>query len=260
MLGKQIRVPKPARILAKPLYSIQMKRFLKFIIIIGIVGLTTIVLIYFGYLRFNYPSDNEFPIKGIDVSHHQNTIDWTKVKSDNIRFAFIKATEGGNFVDNRFQYNWKNAELNGIDVGAYHFFTFCRNPVDQARNFIKNVPVDKYALPPVIDLEFGGNCMLTKNKASLLIDIKQFENIIFAKYAKKPILYVTQEFYAAFLQNEFKDNPIWIRNIYKKPKLSDKRKWIFWQYSNRGHISGIDEYVDLNVFNGTEKEYLKLIK
>jgi len=32
--------------------------------------------------------------QGIDVSHWQGTIDWKKVKSQGVAFAYIKATEG----------------------------------------------------------------------------------------------------------------------------------------------------------------------
>lgn len=214
---------------------------------------------YFGYLRFNYPNESKYPIKGIDVSHHQNEIDWKLIKEQGIRFTYIKATEGGDFIDKRFNENWNKAKECGIDVGAYHFFTFCRDPKEQAENFISVVPKIYNSLPPVIDLEFGGNCKLKKDKDSLIKDIKIFEEIIHNHYQKKPILYITQEFYNAFLLNEFKDNPIWARDIYKKPKLKDKREWILWQYGNRGHLNGIDMHVDLNVFNGNEDTYKKLI-
>lgn len=217
-----------------------------------------IASLYFGYLRFNYPSENKYPIKGIDVSHHQNEVDWRLIKEQEIQFAFIKATEGGDFIDKRFNENWREAIENGIDVGAYHFFTFCSDPKEQANNFIDVVPKIDNSLPPVIDLEFGGNCKLKKDKDSLINDIKIFEEIIYNHYLKKPILYITEDFYNAFLLDEFKDNPIWARDIYKKPKLKDKREWILWQYGNRGHLKGINMYVDLNVFNGNNEAYEKL--
>lgn len=225
-----------------------------------LIGGGIVTALYFGYLRFNYPSTDEFPIQGIDVSHHQHTINWKEIKEQNVKFAFIKATEGGDFSDKRFLENWKEAQQNGIDVGAYHFFTFCRNPEEQAQHFINIVPKLQNTLPPVIDLEFGGNCQLTKSKNELLNDIKFFENRIAEYYDKKPILYVTQEFYDRYLLNEFPENPIWIRDIYQKPTLKDGRNWIFWQYGNRGHLKGIDTYVDLNVFNGNEMDYQKLMK
>jgi lysozyme len=72
-------------------------------------------------------------------------------------------------------------------------------------------------------------------------------------------VFKTIEFYDRYLQNQFLQCPIWIRNIYSKPVLSDKRNWVFWQYANRGHLKGINGYVDLNVFNGNEIAFQKLI-
>ena len=43
---------------------------------------------------------------GIDVSAHQGEVDWEAVASDGIGFAYLKATEGGDFVDRRFADNW----------------------------------------------------------------------------------------------------------------------------------------------------------
>ena len=73
---------------------------------------------------------------GIDVSAHQDAIDWQRVAEDNIRFAYIKATEGGDFVDKRFDENWRGAGAAGLDRGAYHFFTLCTPGEAQARNFL----------------------------------------------------------------------------------------------------------------------------
>ncbi len=60
---------------------------------------------------------------GIDVSGHQGLIDWRAVAADDIDFAYIKASEGGDFVDDMFARNWREAAAAGVDRGAYHFFT-----------------------------------------------------------------------------------------------------------------------------------------
>lgn len=77
----------------------------------------------------------------VDVSNHQGDIDWRAVARDDIRFAYLKATEGGDFIDKRFEKNWTGAGSADIDRGAYHFFTLCRPGVDQARNFLRAAAV-----------------------------------------------------------------------------------------------------------------------
>jgi len=226
----------------------------------GAIGLIALLLFYQGYLQFNHPSNEQYPIRGIDVSHHQHTIDWAAVQSEGIQFAFIKATEGGDFKDTAFAKNWQEARSNGFDVGAYHFFTFCKSGEEQAANFIQTVPVETAVLPPVIDLEYGGNCQLTQTDEEVIREIRALEKLLFQTYGKRSILYVTKEFYEDHLLGEMLLNPIWIRDIYEEPQLKDGRDWLFWQYANRGRLNGIDTYVDLNVFQGTQTEYEKLLQ
>ena len=44
-------------------------------------------------------------IYGIDVSHHQEWIDWPKVRQSGVRFAIIKASEGNGYIDPLFEQN-----------------------------------------------------------------------------------------------------------------------------------------------------------
>ena len=112
---------------------------------------------YFYYVNFS-PDHARYPIRGIDVSQHQGTIDWQLVAADDVEFAVIKATEGGDHVDKNFAANFAAARKARLAVGAYHFFTFCRPGAEQAANFLATVPRDQPVLPPVVDIEYGGNC------------------------------------------------------------------------------------------------------
>lgn len=92
-------------------------------------------------------------MRGVDVSHHQGNIDWKIIAQQGIHFAYLKATEGGDFKDTKFQKNWQEAKKTGLRVGAYHFFTAKTDGNLQAENFIHSVPLDNDMLPPVIDVE-----------------------------------------------------------------------------------------------------------
>ena len=89
------------------------------------------------------------PIQGIDISKWQGPINWASVKSAGTQFAYIKATEGGDHVDERFLENWDGAGRAGVPRGAYHFVFWCRSAEDQMAWFKRNVPNDPTALPPV---------------------------------------------------------------------------------------------------------------
>ncbi len=222
-------------------------------------GVLLTALYYFGFIRFNYPSLKTYPIRGIDVSHHQGSIDWSKLKTEKISFVFIKATEGNDFVDPKFLSNWNNARKHGLAVGAYHFFTFCSSASDQANNFIKTVPKVKGSLPAVIDIEFIGSCKHQPSINEYQTSVQIFINLVKNHYAQEPIIYSTYESYKGYLDTLFVRSPLWMRDIYSKPSLGNRRQWLFWQYSNRGRINGINAYVDLNVFKKDLKSFKSLL-
>ncbi len=247
------------------MYKAQLtERIRKFI---GLNGLASIaiagsffVLFYLGILQINNPDKTRFPIRGIDVSHFQQEINWQALKTEDVRFVFIKATEGGDLRDPAFNENWNESKRAGFIRGAYHFFTFCRAGKEQAQNFIKTVPVEAETLPPVIDLEFGGNCSARPEREVLLKELKDFIGETERVYGQQPILYIKYDSYDTYLKGEFQNLHLWIQDRFFQPELSDKRRWSFWQYSSRGRLQGIKTYVDLNIFNGAEQEFNQLLK
>ena len=101
----------------------------------------------------NYPRPRDYPIHGIDVSKFQGDIDWSQVAGSGVQFAWIKASEGGDRADERFEANWQGAKAAGVPHGAYHFVYWCRPPMEEMANFEQSAPVEPDALPPVLDVE-----------------------------------------------------------------------------------------------------------
>jgi len=191
---------------------------------------------------------------GIDVSEYQGVIDWKAV--DNVEgtfpigFVFIRATAGNDRPDNYFRNNWSNAKKNNIIRGAYHYYRPNENSLEQAALFIKTVRLKKGDLPPVLDIE-----RLPKNQSldSLKVGLKRWLNKVEAYYGVKPIIYTGEKYYADFLHEEFSDYPFWIAN-YNLFVEEIKDEWLFWQFSEKATIEGINGPVDINIFNGTDKE------
>jgi len=224
------------------------------------IGLLAAFLAYeayeFGYVRFNYLSMQEYPVQGLDISHHQGEVDWESLEQEPYQFVYIKATEGGDHVDSRFAENWKQAQAIGLVTGAYHFFTFCKSGKEQAKNFTGTVPKTASMLPPAIDLEFAGNCKHRPSRQELLKELGEFEHLLEAFYGRKPIIYSTKRAYRAFLENEeLHGTHIWMRDMLKEPVLPDGREWLFWQYASNARVKGFSGVVDLNVFKGSEKDF-----
>ena len=215
-------------------------------------------LFYNGVLWFNNPSVRTYPVRGVDVSAYQGTIDWHILSGQGISFAFIKATEGCGFRDKRFEENWANANKTALKIGAYHFFSFDSLGSAQADNFISAVPRLKKALPPVVDIELSGSAGNPPDKARTRADLNELLTALKRYYGRKPILYVTEQTYGLYIQGGYGDYPIWIRNILTSPTLPDRRVWTFWQYSNRRELKGYqgsERFIDMDVFSGTEAQF-----
>ena len=110
-------------------------------------------------------------------------------------------------------------------------------------------------MPPAVDLEFGGNCARRPSPAEFRQELETFLKTVEPAWGCRLVFYVTQEFYAAYVDGHFPDNPLWVRDIFRRPVLKSGREWRIWQYANRGRLPGVATYVDLNVFNGTPPEF-----
>jgi lysozyme len=195
-------------------------------------------------------------ITGVDVSRHQGLIDWRALAGTDVRFAYIKATEGADYVDERFADNWAGAAEAGLYRGAYHFFTLCKPGAAQAANFIRAVPREAGALPPAVDLEHMGPCREGPEVADVNAEIQVYLDALETHYGARPILYVTREFHDAHLA-EYSGERFWVRNLFARPNFR-QRDWIIWQHHNRARRAGVAGPVDLDAFRGDEAELSEL--
>ncbi|HEU4719145.1 MAG TPA: GH25 family lysozyme [Bacteroidia bacterium] len=226
------------------------------LVVLLATGITLLWLFRF-HIRFNYPSEKEFPVRGIDISHHNGVIDWQKLRAENFSFVFMKATEGGDYTDPSFSASCAEAQENNFIVGAYHFYSFCRNGNEQAAHFIEVVPHLPGKLPPVLDLEYSGNCKTAKPKTQIIQEIGDCIDSLKNYYGVAPVLYCTSDFYTDYSLSRFSSCPVWIRNVYSRPEELNGRKWTFWQFASNAHAEGISERVDLDVFNGDTAAFRK---
>lgn len=207
---------------------------------------------------------NSHEVHGIDIAKYQGDIDWYAVKRSGIAFAFIKATEGGDILDNRFHENWAGAKAAGVPRGAYHFNYWCTPMEKQFAWFKRHVPADKDAMPPVLDLEWNTHSPTCPKKVPRHIaqaEIRKFVRLAEAHYGKRPILYTDIRFYRDVLSDgSFSRYPLWVRATRRLPQdIYEGRRWAFWQYTGRGRVEGIRGKVDRNVFAGTKRQWRQLV-
>ena len=230
--------------------------------------LVTAVYVFFFYHFFVSPysfrwraiyGDTAYPagyeVRGIDISHYQNRINWEKLCKDSIGdapvyFVFVKATEGESLRDDYFKKNFYDAKKNGLIRGAYHFFVPGVEPRRQANFFLKVAQLKPGDLPPMLDVEKLGN--LTPEQ--LRHDVKVWLDVVEEAYGVKPILYSNLNFKLENLNSSvFDAYPFWIAHYYVN-EIKYDGKWAFWQHTDCGKVSGIKGLVDCNVFNGSLEE------
>ncbi len=196
----------------------------------------------------------ENAVRGVDLSNHQAQVDMQQLAAQNIKFVYMKATEGSTYVDNYFAANWQNAKDAGLARGAYHFFSFDSTGEEQAKNFIDTVGDSLVGdLFPVIDVELHGKYGLNPpTKSDVVREVKAMSDTLEAQYGIKPIIYAQRDLYDLYLKGDFNENPRWVRSIYFPASWENGDNWLIWQYKDQGELAGYtggEKYIDLDVLN-----------
>ena len=199
---------------------------------------------------------------GIDVSNYQGTINWNAAAGTGIQFAWAKATEGVSYTDPYLPNNEFNGTAAGVSIGAYDFaHPEANTPMAEAQYFVNYA--SQYGafqgghLAPALDLETGGGAHV--GATSLGAWVSAWCTDVYDLTGARPVVY-TGTSYASMLNSSSSANPLWLADwTYSVPapgstpneSISPWNTWTFWQYSDRGSVSGISGNVDLDAYNGS---------
>lgn len=175
-------------------------------------------------------------INGIDVSHHNDKLDWKKIQelnlTQNLYFTFIKVSEGLGNPDGKFDANRTGSAGAGLLSGGYHFFLPAEDATKQADIFSDRIgSLQPGELPPVVDIE--STVIMKKKKivrgeqwtkigpAKRIAVIKTFLNRVENRLGAKPIIYTLFSFWkdiitasnSASNMADFIDHPLWLVNL-----------------------------------------------
>jgi lysozyme len=197
---------------------------------------------------------------GVDVSSHNDTVDWAKVKGAGRQtFAFARISDGLTQPDDTFADHWRDMKRVGLVRGAYQFFRARRDGIAQADLLLRMVadaggyqPGD---LPPVLDIETADN----QSTSVVLSRCNAWIHRIESKLGVRPIVY-TGNHMTDVIGTSFKAYVLWIAHYdVTSPRVpAGWDTWQIWQNSELGTVSGVTGKVDTNFFNGTVAELMKL--
>ncbi len=195
-----------------------------------------------------------YEIHGIDISHHQGSIQWdtlaerATINDYPISFVVMKATEGATIVDENFHDYFRKAKLKGFIRGVYHFWSTKSGATQQAQFFMKNVRLEEGDLPPVLDVEHRA---ADQTPEAFRDSVRRWLYLVERHYKVKPIIYTYYKFKTQYLSGQpFDDYPYWIAHYYVD-KVEYAGAWKFWQYTDAGRLPGIKGLVDLDIYNGS---------
>lgn len=187
-------------------------------------------------------------IHGIDISHYQREVFWEALgENSHIAYVYIKASEGGDRIDHMYEQNIQMARLHGIKVGSYHFYRPKADQEEQLANFLAQCRPEDQDLIPMIDVETTAR-MDTEEFCDSLF---KFLELVELAYKQKPLIYTGANFYDKHLQEKLDRYLIMIAQYTEhEPVLADERDITMWQYTGKGHLEGINGYVDKSRFMG----------
>ena len=191
---------------------------------------------------------------GIDVSRFQDTIRWKKVvQNKNLKFVYIKASEGASIRDAMYRYNIRKAREAGLLVGSYHVYSSKSTAYDQFRNFKTAVGKEKQDIVPVLDIEAVHCHKLNMKRVDKLLELMENE------YGVKPMIYTSEKLYHTHFHNSPKHRRyhFFIANYKRKPNMP----YTVWQYTQQGSVAGVRGPVDLSRFHPKYSiETIKIVK
>ena len=195
-----------------------------------------------------WPNDPKAICKGIDVSYHNGTIDWKRVKQSGVEYAIIRCgygTNDKNQDDKKWEENVKGCIDNNIPYGVYlySYADTVEKASSEADHAIRLLQGKKLKYPVYYDLE--EDKLRDKISKKTIADIAQtFCDKLSAKGYTVGI-YANKDWFTNYLTDSRFNN--WTKWVAQYNTVCNyKGKYDMWQCSSTGRVPGISGNVDLN--------------
>jgi lysozyme len=198
-------------------------------------------------------------LEGVDVSHNNGRVNWSRVRRAGISFAYIKATEGVTFADPACSTNLAGCRAAGVAPGLYHFYHHDADVQLQAAHFLRVVGKPQAGdLPPALDVEApgDGSGSVAYPAADVVRRLGEFVQTVERAIGRAPAIYTYPSAWRELTANSsvFADTcPLWIASYATTPTLvGGWSDYTFWQYADHGAVDGIPTNVDRDRLHGDD--------
>jgi lysozyme len=186
-------------------------------------------------------------IQGVDVSGYNPSVNWQKLRGQEIQFTFIKATEGTGYFNEYFNEQWTGAKSAGLLRGAYHYLRGAIDGAAQADFFLSKVETLDGDLPPALDIEEKNNEGVPVSQ--IIANAQKWLERVELKTNRRPIIYsrytILEPWGAVHWGAKYQT---WLAQYYDHSDNGSPKQpagwgdWIFWQYS--GDVQRLDGIYD----------------
>ena len=184
-------------------------------------------------------------MKGIDISNHNGSIDFLKVKNTGIEVVIIKATEGVDWIDPYLEKHYNGACGKGFSIGFYHFMSEKTNPSKQAEDFYKAIKDKEYNVLPCLDIETNNAGRTSKEITDRCLEfLRRFKELS----GLDCMIYTGGYFGRDNLDSRIKNYKVWIAHYgVETPMDTGFSNVVGHQYTENGYVEGVGK-VDMNNF------------
>lgn len=185
-------------------------------------------------------------LKGIDISKHNGSVDFDKLKNDGVKFVIIRGGYGSleKQKDERFEDYYKKAKQSGLPVGAY-WYSYAINTNEaqaEAEMCLKVIKNKQFEYPIYFDLEEPSAFKTGKKNCSEMV--KAFCNLL-EKSGYFAGLYMSRYYLQNYITDEVaKRYALWIAEY--NSSCNYKGDYGMWQYSSSGKVSGVKGNCDMD--------------
>ncbi|MCK4120447.1 glycoside hydrolase family 25 protein [Ralstonia nicotianae] len=259
---------------------------------------------YFNlYGPFRFPNDVEVDavemkprqdsLFGVDVSHYTSfAFPIEQLHAKKVRFVYIKATQGADYLDPKFSNFWSRAgklpKGSQVHRGAYHFLSSGDPSVSakewgkaQAATFVKVIKANGGLLPtdmpPVVDLEWdkakrdAPDRWAKREPTEIIEMVSVFLFAVEAELHRKPMIYTARAWWRERIGSEslfgaLSSYPLWLADYSKSSRASEVpnsingARWALWQYTETATMAiGFKAPFDANIFKGKTDAFYSLL-
>ncbi|SOC40643.1 GH25 family lysozyme [Ureibacillus acetophenoni] len=202
-----------------------------------------------GTVAYAIEPEGSTEYEGLDVSRHQEEVDFKAVANAGVEIVYIKASEGTEWIDPYFEKNYEGAKAAGLKVGFYHYIIArsVSDAINEANFFVSVIEDKPFDTKLAVDFEDFGELTKEEINQITLAFAEEVENLT----GKEVVIYSNSNNASNIFDESLTKYSLWVAQ-YDGNEISNEviwDTWAGWQYTDTGTIEGVNGNADLNIFN-----------